>query len=494
MARDPAQALAEPSSRPSERPAPAAAPGVPLLRNRLFEDIAVGDSATLTRTLSRTDVKTFAVLSGDVNPTHVDDDYAARYGDGKLVAHAMLSGALLSSVLGNDLPGPGTRYLRQDLRFMKPVHAGDTVTATVTVREKRADGSTIVLDCRCSDDEGQLVATGVAEVVAPTVRMVLPRVEVARVSVQTHDKFTAFIDRVKPLRPVPTAVAYPCSEAALAAAIEARAEEIIEPILVGPVELVRATAAKAGVDLAGIRIVDAADSEDAAAKAVALVRAGEAAVLMKGSLHTDELLGAVVRRETGLRTARRLSHVFFMDVPTYHKPLMVTDAAINIAPTLVEKADICRNAVELAHALGLAQPKVAILSAVEEINDKIASTTEAASLCKMAERGQIAGAILDGPLAMDNAISRDAARIKGITSAVAGDADILLVPDLVAGNILAKQLSFMSNADAAGIVLGAKVPIVLTSRADSVRARLTSCALAVLLVSSKDAAVRPATN
>ena len=489
MARDPAQAFAEPAARPSERPAAPAAPGAPLLRNRLFDDIAVGDSATLTRTLSRADVKTFAVLSGDVNPTHVDDDYAARFGDGKLVAHSMLSGALLSSVLGNDLPGPGTRYLRQDLRFMKPVHAGDTVTATVTVREKRADGSTIVFDCRCCDDEGQLVATGVAEVVAPTVRVALPRHEVARISVQTHDKFSAFIERVKPLRPVPTAVAYPCSDAALAAAIEARAEEIIEPILVGPVELVRATAAKAGIDLAGIRIVDAADSDDAAQKAVALVRSGEAAVLMKGSLHTDELLAAVVKRETGLRTARRLSHVFFMDVPTYHKPLMVTDAAINIAPTLAEKADICRNAVELAHALGVPQPKLAILSAVEEINEKIVSTTEAASLCKMADRGQIAGALLEGPLALDNAISGEAARIKGISSPVAGDADILLVPDLVSGNILAKQLSFMSNADAAGIVLGARVPIVLTSRADSVRARLTSCALAVLLVCAKDPAV-----
>jgi phosphotransacetylase len=211
---------------------------------------------------------------------------------------------------------------------------------------------------------------------------------------------------------------------------------------------------------------------------------------MKGSLHTDELLAAVVRRDTGLRTARRLSHAFFMDVPTYHKPLMVTDAAINIVPTLAEKADICQNAIGLAHALGIARPKVAILSAVENINEKIVSTMEAASLCKMADRGQISGAILDGPLAMDNAISREAAEIKGIESQVAGDADILLVPDLVSGNILAKQLTFMANADAAGIVLGAKVPVVLTSRADSVRARLTSCALAVLFASASGSGER----
>jgi phosphotransacetylase len=259
---------------------------------------------------------------------------------------------------------------------------------------------------------------------------------------------------------------------------------MIEPILVGPIDKIRAAARAAGVDLGALRLVEAAHSHDAADRAVALVRAGEAAILMKGSLHTDELLGAVVRREIGLRTARRLSHVFFMDVPTYHKPLMVTDAAINIAPTLTEKADICQNAIGLAHALGIARPKVAILSAVENINEKIASTMEAASLCKMADRGQIAGALLDGPLAMDNAISREAAAVKGIESQVAGDADILLVPDLVSGNILAKQLSFMANADAAGIVLGARVPVVLTSRADSVRARLTSCALAVLLASA----------
>jgi phosphate acetyltransferase len=318
-------------------------------------------------------------------------------------------------------------------------------------------------------------------VVAPTVKVVLPRPEVAKISVQTHDKFAAFVERAKPPRPVPTVVVHPCSEGALKAAVEAAEAGMIEPILVGPLEKIRAAAEQCSADLAGLRIVDAAHSHDAAEKSVALVRAGEAVVMMKGSLHTDELLGAIVRRESGLRTGRRLSHVFFMDVPTYHKPLMVTDAAINIAPTLAEKADICQNAIDLAHALGIARPKVAILSAVENINDKIASTMEAASLCKMAERGQILGALLDGPLAMDNAISREAAHIKGIESQVAGDADILLVPDLVAGNILAKQLTFMANADAAGIVLGAKIPVVLTSRADSVRARLTSCALAVLL-------------
>jgi phosphate acetyltransferase len=468
-----------------ERASRAAKAAARNLENRPFDEIRVGDTASLTRTLSRTDVKTFAVLSGDVNPTHVDDAYARKHGDGRLIAHSMLSGALISSVLGNELPGPGTQYVSQELRFRRPLHAGDTVTATVTAREKRARTGTVLFDCRCANEAGEVMAEGIAEVIAPTVKLVMPRSEVASVSVQTHDKFAAFVERVKPLHPVPTAVVYPCSDGAITAAIEAAQAGMIEPILVGPQGEIRAAAEKAGVVLTGVRIVDAVDSHDAAEKSVALARAGEAAVLMKGSLHTDELLGAIVKRDAGLRTGRRLSHVFFMDVPTYHKPLMVTDAAINIAPTLAEKVDICQNAIDLAHVLGIALPKVAILSAVENINAQIVSTMEAASLCKMAERGQITGALLDGPLAMDNAISREAAEIKGIVSSVAGDADILLVPDLVAGNILAKQLTFMANADAAGIVLGARIPVVLTSRADSVRARLTSCALAILVASAR---------
>jgi len=455
------------------------------LKNHPFDDIRIGDKASLTRTLTRADVKTFAVLSGDLNPTHVDDAYVRSHGDGRLIAHSMWGGALISSVLGNELPGPGTQYVSQNLRFLKPLKADDTITATVRVREKRAATHTVVLDCICANQAGELVAQGVAEVLAPTESIQLPRPDVAAISVQTHDKFAAFVERVKPLKPMPTAVVHPCSEAALQAAIEAAETDIIEPILIGPVERMREIAQRAGLDLAARRLLDARDSHEAADKATALVRAGEAALIMKGSLHTDELLGAIVRRDAGLRTDRRLSHVFFMDVPTYYKPLMVTDAAINIAPTLAEKADICRNAIELAHALGIQKPKVALLSAVEEINDKIPSTMEAASLCKMADRGQIRGALLDGPLAMDNAISPEAVAIKGIASPVAGDADILVVPDLVAGNILAKQLTFMSNADAAGIVLGAKIPVVLTSRADSVRARLTSCALAVLVATKK---------
>jgi phosphotransacetylase len=298
-------------------------------------------------------------------------------------------------------------------------------------------------------------------------------------------KYEALLERCRSLSPVPTAVAHPCEESALAGAVEASQKKLIAPILVGPKDKIVAIAKSAGVDLGGLEIIDATHSHDSAEKAVALVREGRAEVLMKGSLHSDELLAAVVSREKGLRTGRRISHVFLMDVPTYHKALVITDAAINIAPTLEDKVDICQNAIDLAMALGVKAPKVAILAAVETVNSKMPATIDAACLCKMAERGQIKGGLLDGPLAFDNAISKDAAKTKGIVSEVAGDPDILLVPDLEAGNILAKQLSFLANADSAGLVLGTRVPVILTSRADSVRSRIASCAVANLVAHAR---------
>jgi phosphotransacetylase len=293
-------------------------------------------------------------------------------------------------------------------------------------------------------------------------------------------KYEQMLERCKSLEAIPTAVAHPCEQTALEGAIEAGRLGLIVPILVGPASRIEAIAAEHGIDLKGIRVVDAPHSHGAAAKAVEMIRRGEAEILMKGSLHSDELLGAVIAKETGLRTGRRISHAFIMDVPTYHKVLIVTDAAINIAPTLEDKVHICQNAIDLAVSLGLARPKVAILAAVETVNSKMQATLDAAALCKMADRGQITGGTLDGPLAFDNAISKEAARIKGINSPVSGDPDILLVPDLESGNILAKQLSFLANADSAGVVLGARVPIILTSRADSVRSRIASCGVAML--------------
>jgi phosphate acetyltransferase len=310
---------------------------------------------------------------------------------------------------------------------------------------------------------------------------------------QGTGKYEQLLIRCRSFEPVRTAVAHPCESTALVAALEAGAKRLITPILVGPAAKIAEVARSSGLTLGQTEIVDAPHSHGAAARAVALVREGKAELLMKGSLHTDELLGAVVARETGLRTGRRISHVFIMDVPTYHKVLIVTDAAINIAPGLEDKVDICQNAIDLAVSLGVSTPKVAILAAVETVNAKMPATIDAAALCKMADRGQITGGLLDGPLAFDNAISREAARTKGITSKVAGDPDILLVPDLEAGNMLAKQLSFLANADSAGLVLGARVPIILTSRADSVRSKIASCAVAVLMVHARRQSLQAAT-
>ncbi len=304
--------------------------------------------------------------------------------------------------------------------------------------------------------------------------------EPATVTVPPHEKYERLVAVTRGIPAIPCAVAHPCDETSLRGTVEAAEDRIVVPILVGPQHKIRAVARQFGLDITPFEIIDTPHSHAAAAKAVELIRAGKAQLLMKGSLHTDELMAEVVASETGLRTARRISHVFIMDVPTYPEPLFITDAAINIFPDLETKADICRNAIDLHLGLGLGTPRVAILSAVETINPKLPGTIEAAALCKMAERGQIQGGLLDGPLALDNAISPEAARIKGIGGEVAGRAQILVVPDLEAGNMLAKNLSFLAGADAAGIVLGARVPIILTSRADNLRTRLASCAVAAL--------------
>ena len=307
-----------------------------------------------------------------------------------------------------------------------------------------------------------------------------------------HDKYERLIKSAQSQEKIKVAVAHPCDEVSLQGAIEAARMQLIEPILVGPPDRIRGIAAGSGLDLDGFEIAASAHSHDSAAKAVALVAAGRVEALMKGSLHTDELMGAVVSRQTGIRTARRISHCFIMDVPGHSDALIITDAAVNIAPTLDEKVDIVQNAIDLAHAMGVTDVRVAILSAMETVNGKVPSTIEAAALCKMADRGQITGALLDGPLALDNAISPEAATIKRISSPVAGRANVLVVPDLEAGNMLAKSLSFLAGADAAGIVLGARVPIILTSRADSILTRLASCAVAVMAATARRASANAA--
>ncbi|BBC73957.1 enoyl-CoA hydratase [Altererythrobacter sp. B11] len=451
------------------------------IENRTFDELKLGDSASISRTLTAEDIKLFALVSGDVNPAHLDPDYAATDMFHRVIAHGMWGGGLISAVLGTQLPGPGTIYLDQSFRFRRPVGLGDEITATVVVKEKRPDKQIVILDCRCTNQLGEEVITGEAEVIAPAEKVRRRRVELPDFRLATHEHYRRLLERVRGGTPLPTAVVHPCDPAAIAAAIEAHDAGIVMPILVGPRRRIEAAAQEAGADISAFELVDAPHSHAAAHTAVAMVRDGKAKLLMKGALHTDELMGAVVCRENGLRTERRISHAYVMDVPGRAEPLIITDAAINIAPDLDAKADIVRNAVDLAKVIGIATPKVAILGAVETVNPAMPATLDAAALCKMADRGQIEGAILDGPLALDNAVSVEAAREKGIVSPVAGCADVLLVPNIEAGNMLAKQLTFLGNADAAGVVLGARVPIVLTSRADSLRTRLASCAVAVLL-------------
>ncbi len=453
------------------------------VENKTYDEISVGDSAKLVRTLKPQDIELFAVMSGDVNPAHVDAEYAKTDIFHGVIAHGMWGGALISAVLGTELPGPGTIFLNQSLKFEAPVGLGDTVTVQVVVTEKQEKGR-LLLACTCLNQHGKIVIEGVARVIAPREKVRRPRAVLPEVHLHVQgEQYARLIAATETLEPVPTAVVQPCDALSLTGALDAAHQGIIVPVLVGPRMKIEAAAKEAGCSLDGFEVVETPHSHAAASAAVALVRSGKVAALMKGSLHTDELMEAVVDTALGLRTERRMSHVYVLDVPTYPKPLLITDAAINIYPDLATKHDIVQNAIDLALALGIDLPKVAILSAVETVNPRITSTLDAAALCKMADRGQITGGLLDGPLAFDNAISPMAVAAKGIISDVAGIADILVAPDLEAANMMAKQLIYLAGANAAGIVLGARVPIILTSRADSPMSRLAPCALAQLFIS-----------
>jgi phosphate acetyltransferase len=452
------------------------------IENRTYDEIRIGDTASLVRTLKIEDIQLFAAMSGDINPTHLDPEYAKSSLFQEVIAHGMWSGALISSVLGTQLPGPGTVYIDQSMHFARPVTLGDTITVTITVTGKFERHHHVTFDCNCVNQNNLVVMSGTAEVMAPKDKVRRPRAALPEVRVTDKtSQYRRLIAMAEAPEPITMAVVHPCDRDSLLGAVEAAKAHLIAPVLIGPQSKIQAVARAEDVDLSPYRIVDVPHSHAAAAMAVAMARDGSVAALMKGSLHTDELMAAIVASETGLRTARRISHVFIMDVPTYPRMLLITDAAINIAPTLEEKVDIVQNAINLAHVLQVSEPKVAILAAVEMVMPKQRSTLDAAALCKMADRGQITGGILDGPLAFDNAVSIVAAKTKNIKSAVAGRADILVVPDLEAGNMLAKQLEYLADAQAAAIVLGASVPIVLTSRADTVQTRLASCAVALLI-------------
>ena len=452
-----------------------------ILENKTFDEIAVGESASLTRALRYEELETWAAVTGNVNLVDAVES-AAREGIAREGgAFGMWGTALFSTIVGTQLPGAGTQIRSAQVDYHRPIIIDSEVTATVTVTAKNQDKGSLTLHCRCVDAEGNALITANAEVIAPTKKIREPLRRLPEVQLRREERFSALLEEAAALEAMPTAVVHPCSTEALIGPIQAAEQNLILPLLVGPAAKIRAIAEAEDLDISPYPVIDVEHSHRAAERAVAMVRAGEAEILMKGSLHTDELLHEVLRRDTGLRTERRLSHCFLLAVPTYARPFILTDAAINIAPDLLTKRDICQNAIDIAHAMRVREPKLAILAAVESVNPAMPATLDAAALCKMADRGQIKGAIVDGPLAFDNAADEEAARTKGIVSPVAGKADILVVPDLEAGNMLAKQLIFMAHAEAAGIVAGAQVPIVLTSRADSVRTRLASCAVAALL-------------
>lgn len=446
-----------------------------------FDQIEVGQSLSVSRTVARPDLEALTFVSGDIDAAQIE----SAEPDSVPSAESVAAEAFFSYLLNRRLPGPGTTILAHDLSFAHRISLGDTMTATVTAREKQAAGHVVVFDCLCVNQRGETVAEGTARVAAPTESIAYSDFATPEVIFRRSDLLGRLIKACEGLPPVVCAVVYPCDQDSLLGPLEAARRGLITPVLIGPETRIRAAAQAAGADLSACSIVDAEDGRAAAQKAVAMARAGEVQALMKGSLHTDELMGAVVPSATGLRTARRVSHVFIMDVPTYPRLLLITDAAINVAPGLKDKADIVQNAIELAHVLGVECPKVAIVAAVETVNPDMPATLDAAALCKMADRRQITGGILDGPLAFDNAIDEQAAKTKKIDSPVAGKADILLVPDLEAGNMVAKQLQYLAGADAAALVLGTRVPIVLTSRADSVRTRLASIAVMAMVADAR---------
>ncbi|HYN61248.1 MAG TPA: bifunctional enoyl-CoA hydratase/phosphate acetyltransferase [Rubrivivax sp.] len=449
--------------------------------NRTYDEIQIGETITRSHRLTRPDVEALAFVSGDVDPFHTD---AQSTRQDSMSAEAVAAEALVSALLQRRLPGPGTVIVSQDLRFSGSMSVGDQIAGSLTVKEKRAEGHQIVFDCHVTNGDVDLL-TGTVTVAAPTQRIAFTDMSTPEIVLRHTDVFSRLIKRCEGMPAVLCAVAHPCDRDSLLGPLEAARRGLIVPVLVGPEAKIRAVAQSADADLTDVRIVNTEHSHAAAEKAVAMARAGEVQALMKGSLHTEELMGAVVAAATGLRTARRISHVFVLDVPAYPRMLLITDAAINVEPDARDKADIAQNAIDLAHVLGIDEPRVAILAAVETVNPGMQSTVDAAILCKMADRGQITGGLLDGPLAFDNAVSEEAARSKKIESKVAGRANILLAPDLEAGNMMAKQLQYLAGADSAGIVLGARVPIVLTSRADSVRSRLASTVVMALLADAQ---------
>lgn len=452
------------------------------IENRTFDELHIGDSASIVRTLTQKDIELFAIMSGDVNPAHVDEEFARSDMFHQVIAHGMWGGALISTVLGTQLPGPGAIYLTQSLRFRHPVCLGDTITVTVKVAEKSEEKKHVTLDCVATNEKGEVVISGTAEVLAPTEKISRERVILPEVKLLERGRYyRKLIEMVKGLAPIRTAIVHPVDSLALLTAIEAARAQLIIPVLIGPEAKLQAAARQINLDLSMYEVLHTRHSHAAAELAVALARERKVDALMRGSLDRDELMHFVDSPQ-GLRTDRCISHVFAADVPAYPQPLFITDAALNISPTLEEKHDIVQNAIDLVRALGIAQPRVAILSARETVSARMPSTLDAAVLCKMADRGQITGALIDGPLGFDVAVSEQAAKAKGVVSPVAGQANIFVVPDLESGNMLTKQLEQFADTQVAGLVIGGLVPVIPRRPTNNPLAHLGSCALALALV------------
>jgi len=450
------------------------------LENRTFDEIPVGDSASLTRTLTEKDIQVFAIMSGDINPAHVDVEYAQSEMFHKIIGHGMWGGALISTVLGTQLPGPGTIYLGQTIRFKKPVAIGDTLTVKVTATEKNAEKNRIIFTCECHNQKDEVVMEGQAEVIAPTKKIRRPKAELPEINLRrTKSLFEPYLEKAKKLGSLRTGVIYPVRERVIEAVDAAHQAGYIDPILIGPKERIQHAAEKAGININKYEIIHVEHGHAAVNKAVAMAREDEVGMLVRGGVPRGDLLDAMQRPDIGLTTDLLLSYAAVFDVPTYSKALILTDTLINIDPNLEEKRAITQNAIDFALALGIEEPKVAVVAGMNSVNYSMRSTVDAAALCKMAERGQLRRGILDGPLTFDNAISMEVAKAKGIKSPVIGNADILVLPNVETGNILSEQLEYLAEARNAGIVLGGRVPVLMGHIYD-IQLSTVSCALAII--------------
>lgn len=449
------------------------------LENRTYDEIQIGDSESLTRTLTEQDIQVFAIMSGDINPAHVDNEYAQSDMFHKIIGHGMWGGALISTVLGTQLPGPGTIYVSQNIRFKKPVAIGDTLTVKVTAIEKK-EKNRVVFSCECNNQQGDVVMEGQAEVVAPTKKIRRPKTVLPQLSLRRgHSLFDDYMEKAKKLKPMRAAAIYPVREKIIIAVNDAAEAGLIKPLLIGPKNRILHAAELADIDVSQYDIIDAENSLAAINKTIHLSREGKIDLIIRGGAVREDLIHAMQKYERGLQTERHMSYATVLDVPTYHKALIITDTLINVEPNLDAKRGITQNAIDFARALDIENPKVAILAGTDIINQNMISTIDAAALCKMAERGQIRGGVLDGPLTFDNVISEEVAKSKGISSPVVGDADILVVPNLETGNILTEQLEYLAESRNAGLVLGSRVPVLMSHISD-IKLSTVSCALALL--------------